>query len=68
MRHKNAVWAIPDEPTWDQVKIALLMDIRDEIQILNRILNCHNFLRIPHVLDQIRRNTKKVKRATKKTA
>jgi len=45
--------------TWDLVPIAVLMDIRSELQILNRLLGCENFTRIPFVLDEIKRNTKK---------
>jgi hypothetical protein len=65
-RHKNGNWALPTTPdgrieAWDYVKIALLMDIRDELQTLNRLLGCYNFTRLPHILDRIESNTKKRK-------
>jgi hypothetical protein len=41
--------------------LALLMDIRDEIQQINRLIHfhCENFLTIHNLLDKIQRNTKK---------
>lgn len=45
--------------TWDRVDTALLMDIRDELQTLNRLLACRNFVGIPASLRAIQRNTKK---------
>lgn len=38
----------------DTIKLALLMDIRDELQDLNRLLRCENFLGMPHQLKKIR--------------
>lgn len=66
-RHKNAQWNLPEPKleTWEQAGIALLMDLRDELQSMNQklsVLQCHNFLRIPQKLDAIRRNTTKKKR------
>ena len=70
-RHKDQNWNLPEgtptangarEHQWDSIKVALLMDIRDELQSLNRVLHCTNFLRIPQKLDDIRRNTAKKKR------
>lgn len=63
-RHKNGNWNLPTSDSgaiqsWDYVSIAVLMDIRDELQTLNRLLGCHNFVRIPTVLDSIATNTKK---------
>lgn len=59
-RHKDGAWILPDNlTTWDQVKVALLMDIRDELQNLNGLLHCHNFRRIPAHLNAIRENTTK---------
>lgn len=64
-RHKDIEWNLPNPINWDQVPISVLMDIRDELKRLNGLLNCHNFTRIPFVLDQIKRNTTKKKRARK---
>lgn len=61
-RHRNVDWNLPDSIGWDQVRYALLMDIRDELQALNRIFRCQNFLLIPSKLDAIERNTRKPKR------
>lgn len=67
-RHKNGDWNIPDgdELRWEHVPIAVLMDIRDELQKLNRLLYCNNFTRIPYKLDQIEENTRKPKRKKRK--
>lgn len=70
-RHKNVNWTLPTSDsgaieTWQAVEIAVLMDIRDELQTLNRLLGCSNFTRIPQVLRRISSNTAnlpKVKRA-----
>jgi hypothetical protein len=65
------MWTVADKdgqvPTWERVGIAVLMDIRDELQTLNRLLACPNFLGIPHTLTRIARNTtkKKAKRRRK---
>ena len=70
-RFKNSDWNLPETPigghaTWDAVKVAVLMDIRDELQRLNGVIGCANFIRIPRVLDQIVANTKKPGRRKKK--
>lgn len=42
-RHKNVQWNLPEQPLdWTQVNSALLMDIRDELQALNRVIYCPN--------------------------
>lgn len=67
-RHKDQNWNLPEgtptanggrEHQWNSIQVALLMDIRDELKSMNAILHCSNFLRIPHKLDEIRRNTAK---------
>lgn len=52
----------------DDIKMALLMDIRDELQTLNRLLSYPNFISISSKLDAIRRNTEKPKRRRLKIA
>lgn len=49
-RHKNGRWTLPISGSldWTHVQVALLMDIRDELQALHRLANCH---RIPRALD-----------------
>lgn len=49
-----------------QIQLALLMDIRRELQRLNCLLNCPRFTGIPSILTEIERNTGKRKRLTKK--
>jgi hypothetical protein len=66
-RHRNVNWQLrkilPDNTVNDDtVTHALLMDIRDELQKLNGLLHCGDFIAIPHKLDAIRRNTTKPKR------
>lgn len=51
----------------ETVQAAVLMDIRDELQKLNRLLHCSNFTDIPHILRTIRRNTAKKPRRRKKS-
>ena len=65
-RLKNADWLPGDANsqalTWERVNTAILLDIRDELQELNKLLRCPNFLAIPRELGQIRRNTTKPKK------
>lgn len=67
-RYKNVNWTLPDKniETWDQVQVAVLMDIRDELQRMNSLLSCSNFIGIPHTLKSIdkkltKKRPKKVK-------
>jgi len=60
-RHKNGNWRLPTDAkgrieTWQAVEVAVLMDIRDELQRLNGLLHCVNFTGIPATLRSIRRN------------
>jgi hypothetical protein len=43
----------------EQAQLAVLMDIRVELQTLNRVLACPNFQAIPQTLKRISRNTAK---------
>lgn len=47
-------------PTGD-AQLSVLMDLRDELKSLNGVLHCPNFLDIPRILRQVRRNTAKPK-------
>jgi hypothetical protein len=66
-RRKNVQWRIFNTETgecwspgqYGYTALAVLMDIRDELQTLNRLLHCPNFTQIPTVLRSIRRNTAK---------
>ena len=62
-RHKDSYWQLPQElRDWEEVGIAVLMDIRDELQHLNRTLDCEDFQAIPRKLERIARNTSKRKK------
>ena len=57
----NVGWGTLDSPhfTWEQVQVEVLMDIRYELQRLNGLLACPNFMAIPRKLERIARNTAK---------
>lgn len=64
-RYKNVQWRLPGNEhdanvNNDVVKQALLMDIRDELQTLNNVFRCSNFLSIPRVLKDIRARTGRI--------
>lgn len=63
LRCKNANWNIHAAPdgtvSYEKAHLAVLMDIRDELQTLNLLLGCRNFTDIPNVLRKIRTNTAK---------
>lgn len=67
-RHRNVDWTLHPQGnsvSWEGVHAALLMDLRDELQRLNRLLSCGNFASIPQVLRDIRRHTTKPKQKIK---
>ncbi len=50
-RRKNGNWTLPTQGfDWQHVQVAVLMDIRDELQQINRSLGCY---RIPRALDAL---------------
>ena len=63
-RHENTDWKLETSPSYDDAKVALLMDIRDELQTLNEVFRCSNALAIPGLLRDIKRNTTTKKRRT----
>lgn len=71
-RFKDLNWALPLSSdslriqSWDHVKIALLMDIRDELKQLNCVLGCSNFQNVPHLLRRISANTAKPRKKVAK--
>ena len=71
-RFKDGDWNLPksdkgNPETWDAVKIAVLMDIRDELKRLNSLLHCSNFMAIPWKLDRIAKNTTKPRKRKPRT-
>ncbi len=70
-RHKDMNWNLPEGKPCESggnahkeshIQISLLMDLRDELKRLNSLLHCGSFIRIPSVLDQIAKHTKRPKR------
>lgn len=47
---------------WDHIHASLLMDIRAELQKLNAVFACQNFLDVPNLLRAINKNTRKPKK------
>ncbi len=51
--------------SYDQAQLAVLIDIREELKAMNlklNVLQCRDFLQIPHKLDAIKRNTNRKKK------
>jgi len=64
-RHKDVNWTLHEPVSWNDINAALLMDIRDELQRLNAVLHCPDFLDIPRQLRLIRQNITKPKKRAK---
>ena len=62
LRQKDTNWNIPTDANGtasnEFARLAVLMDIRDELKKLNALLNCKNFTRIPIALGYIEENTR----------
>ena len=60
-RRANCNWTVCDpdatSASWDGAQLAVLMDIRDELKRLNALLHCSNFIAIPNILRDVKRNT-----------
>ncbi len=68
-RRANVDWNLPETLSWDQVPIAVLMDIRDELKAANAlqrrlvsVLECASCIDIPRKLESIKRSTAKTSR------
>jgi hypothetical protein len=57
-RRKDVHWCIEEPMSFEKATLAVLMDMRDELKAINRVLGCSNFLRIPWTIDAIVENTK----------
>ena len=62
--YANTNWHLPElteasDHSYEIAQLALLMDLRNELRTLNRVVTCSNFLAIPTTLRQISRNTAK---------
>ena len=71
-RKKDVAWKIPNNDdgtvSWNGTQLAVLMDIRDELKLLNGFLQCANFTGIPWTLKAIEANTKKARPMRKRRA
>lgn len=61
-RRKNVIWTVCEKKDGDRIsfegaQLAVLMDLRTELQKLNNLLYCSQCVSIPSVLRQIQRNT-----------
>lgn len=58
------VWINDDcnTATNENIQLAVLCVIRDELKALNALLHCPNFTDIPSILRQVRKNTTKRKK------
>lgn len=58
----NVDWNTKGNNSYDAVQLEVLMDIRSQLQRLNTLLHCSNFVDIPKKLERIARHTVKPKR------
>lgn len=63
-RYASVEWELPETngklTDWQKVEIAVLMDIRDELKMLNRLLHCSNFTGMPAQLRTISRHVARI--------
>lgn len=78
-KFKNIEWDLASDEgsitSWDHVKIAVLMDIRDELKEANAylrtiasVISCNRFIAIPSAIDKIVKNTARKRRPQKKAS
>lgn len=63
------LWKTDNGYDHEQVQLAVLMDIREELQRLNLLLHCQNFRDIPHILRSLNKRMAKkypLRRTTRK--
>lgn len=71
-RFANRNWVVADDTgdiynvTREGVVLAVLMDIRDELQRLNALLHCTNFRQIPRTLSNIDRRLATPRKRTRR--
>lgn len=59
-RRKNTSWTLPEGSlSYDAAQLAVLMDIRDELQAIRARLDCYETRAIPRYLRRISANTAK---------
>lgn len=69
----NTAWSLTtstdklwDSRQYDYMHLAVLMDLRDEMQRMRKVLECVNTQRIPRILDSIETATRATARNTTK--
>jgi hypothetical protein len=60
-RFKDVEWQLDDSASYERAQLAVLMDIRDELKRLNRLLDCRNFLAVPARLARIAKAVERIK-------
>lgn len=65
-RYKNANWNVGERPSLEGAQLTVLMDIRDELQAIRRLIECPNVAAGFRAMKNLDRKTpdkrKKVKR------
>ena len=58
-RRENINWTLPESGpiSYDGAALAVLMDLRDELRTIRRILECPNFQAIPFDLGRLVKQT-----------
>jgi hypothetical protein len=56
----------PNGISYESAQLAVLMDLRDELKKLNRLLHCPSFMEIPSTLRSIQRNMPAKKKRVKR--
>jgi hypothetical protein len=71
-RNKDASWRTRTDSNhfmvpqyYQRGSLAVLMDIRDELKRLNKLLHCSNFVQIPATLRGLRPDIAKLKKEAK---
>ena len=69
-RRENINWNLPESATlgYDAAALAVLMDLRDELRTIRRILQCPNFQHIPFDLGRLVKQTARRSRRNGKGA
>lgn len=70
-RFKDRNWTLGNDDgnigSWEHAKLALFMDLRDELKRLNQLLHCHRFVDVPLKLDRILRKMPAQKKRVRKS-
>lgn len=59
-REKDTNWNVGTSSSVDHAQLAVLMDIRDELKSLNRVLHCLDFQSMPGSLRLTREATERI--------